>query len=132
MLLISRPAGVLSSSVIRQLSISSYRLHPQRELIVRKKRGRVPWSSATIYSVVMAGKLGVHCKSCGKEIEIDDDYVRGIRGVQMAANLYMHLSTKAKVAASRIRPWRKTLTCENPACRETHTYGTYDLCLYGA
>jgi len=80
MLLISRPAGVLSSSVIRQLSISSYRLHPQRELIVRKKRGRVPWSSATIYSVVMAGKLGVHCKSCGKEIEIDDDYVRGIRG----------------------------------------------------
>jgi len=60
MLLISRPAGVLSSSVIRQLSISSYRLHPQRELIVRKKRGRVPWSSATIYSVVMAGKLGVH------------------------------------------------------------------------
>src|SRR5437667_12800102 len=75
---------------------------------------------------------GVHCKSCGNEIEIDDDYVRGIRGVQMAANLYMHLSTKAKVAASRIRPWRKTLTCENPACRETHTYGTDDLCLYGA
>lgn len=84
-----------------------------------------------MYSVAMARKLGVRCKSCGREIEIDDDYIPGIRGVQIAANLYMHLSTKAEVAASRIRPWQKTMTCENPGCRETRTYGTDDLCLYG-
>jgi hypothetical protein len=79
-----------------------------------------------MYSVVVARKVGVLCKSCGKGIEIDDDYLPGIRGAEIAASLYK-LSAKP---VSSIRPWQKTLTCENPNCRETHAYGTGDLRLY--
>ncbi len=37
---------------------------------------------------------------------------------------------EGRIAESSTRPWTKTLTCENPVCRETHTYRTADLCLY--
>lgn len=48
------------------------------------------------------------------------------------ASLYKRFSTpvEGKIADSAIRPWQKTLTCENPDCRATHTYGTGDLRLY--
>jgi hypothetical protein len=85
-----------------------------------------------LYSVVVAQKPGVLCKSCGRGIEVDDDYLPGIQGAEMAASLYGHFSTLAeeKIVDSAIRPWQKALTCENPDCRKTYTYGTDDLCLY--
>jgi hypothetical protein len=80
----------------------------------------------------MAQKLGVLCKRCGKGIEIDDDYVPGIGGARLAASLYKHLAkpVEGERLKSAIRPWQRTLTCENPNCRETHTYRTDDLRLY--
>ena len=85
-----------------------------------------------MYSVAMPQKLGVFYRSCGKGIEIDDDYLPGIRGAELAARLYKHLykPVEARVLDSAIGPWQKTLTCENPDCRETHTYGVDDLRLY--
>jgi len=62
-------------------------------------------------------------------MEIDDDYLPGIRGAEMAS-LYHSQPAEGKIADSVITPWQKTLTCENPDCRETHTYGTDDLRLY--
>jgi hypothetical protein len=81
---------------------------------------------------MVALKAGVLCTSCGQGIEVDDDYLPGIRGAQMAASLYKHFSKPAegKIVDSAIRLWQKTLTCENPDCQETHTYGTDDLRLY--
>jgi hypothetical protein len=85
-----------------------------------------------MYSVVVAQKPGVLCKSCGKGIEIDDDYIPGIRGVQMAASFYGRFSKPGQrtVVDSAIGPWQRTLTCENPNCSETHTYRADDLRLY--
>jgi hypothetical protein len=82
--------------------------------------------------VVVAQKPGVLCKSCGKGIEIDDDYLPGIRGAEMAASFYKRIPKPVggQIVDSAIRPWQKILTCHNPDCRETHTYGTDDLCLY--
>jgi hypothetical protein len=36
----------------------------------------------------MTQKVGVFCKRCGKGIEVEDDYLPGIRGAQLAADLY--------------------------------------------
>jgi hypothetical protein len=89
-----------------------------------------------MYSVVVAQKLGVLCKSCGKGIELDDEYIPGIRGAQMAASLYSHFykhflkSAKQRVVDSANQPWQKTLTCANPGCGKTHTYKTDNLRLY--
>jgi hypothetical protein len=84
-----------------------------------------------MYSVVVALKPGVLCKSCGKGIEIDDEYIPGIRGAEMAASLYtVSRPVKGKIVDSVIMPWQKTLTCANPDCRKTHTYGVDDLRLY--
>jgi len=76
-----------------------------------------------MYSIVVAQKPGVLCRSCGRAIEIDDDYIPGIRGAEMAASLYGHIHKHP-------RPWQKTLTCGNPDCGKTHTYTTGDLRLY--
>ena len=47
------------------------------------------------------------------------------------ASLYQRSKpVEGKIVDSAISPWQKTLTCENPDCRETHTYGTDDLRLY--
>jgi len=80
----------------------------------------------------MARKVGVFCRGCGKGIEIDDDCVPGIRGVETAASFYRPFfkAGQGKTVDSAIRPWHKTLTCENPDCVETHTYGTDDLRLF--
>jgi hypothetical protein len=85
-----------------------------------------------MYSAVVAQKPGVLCKSCGEGIEVDDDYLPGIRGAEMAASFYQHFSmpVKGNLVDSAIRPWQKTLTCDNPDCRKTHTYGIDDLRLY--
>ena len=88
-----------------------------------------------MYSVAMAQKPGVLCKSCEKGIEIDDEYIPGIRGAEMAASLYTpsyEYSSKpeGKISDSVIRPWQKILTCANPDCARTHTYRTDDLRLY--
>lgn len=82
--------------------------------------------------MAMANKLGVHCKSCGREIEIDEVYLPGICGAETAASLYEHLSKPVvgMVVNSGFGPWRETLTCENPSCRATHTYTADDLRLY--
>jgi len=88
-----------------------------------------------MYSVAMAQKPGVLCKSCGKGIEIDDEYIPGIRGAELAASLYTpfyeHSSQQeGRISDFVIRPWQKTLTCVNPDCGKTHTYRTDDLRLY--
>gem|GEM_PF-1645181 len=36
----------------------------------------------------MAQKIGVSCKHCGKRIQVEDKYVSGIRGAELAASLY--------------------------------------------
>ena len=65
-------------------------------------------------------------------MEIDDDYLPGIRGAEMAASLYKPFfkATEGKTVDAAMRSWLKTLTCENPDCRKTYTYGTDDLRLY--
>jgi len=89
-----------------------------------------------IYSVVVAQKPGVLCKSCGKGIEIDDEYIPGIRGAQMAASLCSHFykhflkSARQRVVDSANKPWQKTMTCAHPGCGKSHMYRTEDLRLY--
>jgi len=66
-------------------------------------------------------KPGVRCKSCGESIAIDDEYLPGIRAADMAAQY----SKGSKFVATQ--RWQKTLTCNNPNCRATHTYRVDDL-----
>ena len=89
-----------------------------------------------MYSVIVAQKPGVLCKSCGKGIEVDDDYIPGIRGAEMAASFYKPFykhfpkPVEGKIVDSVIRPWETTLTCASPDCGKTHIYRTDDLRLY--
>lgn len=80
----------------------------------------------------MAVKVGVRCASCGRGIEAAESYVAGVRAADLSKGLYQHASARArlKVPHAAARPWRKTLTCQNPRCRETHTYESGDLQLY--
>ncbi len=78
-----------------------------------------------MYIVVMARKVGVICKGCARGIEIDDEYVPGIRGAEVAARLYSPFALKSPALA-----WEETLTCGNPDCGETHEYSSEDLRLY--
>ena len=84
--------------------------------------------ASLMYSVVVAQKAGVICKSCGEAIEIEDDYIPGIRGAAVAASLY-------KAAGGRTvdfvnRAWQKILICGNPHCGKTHEYRGDNLLLY--
>jgi hypothetical protein len=85
---------------------------------------------AEVYSWLVAPKLGVLCKTCGKGIEIDDEYLPGIQGAELAARLYKHFDKPDEGKVETVGPWQKTLSCENPDCRETHTYGADDLRVY--
>jgi hypothetical protein len=58
-------------------------------------------------------------------MEIDDEYIPGIRGAKMAARLY-----SATTVIDRSAAWERTLTCGNPDCGETHEYRSDDLLLY--
>jgi hypothetical protein len=86
--------------------------------------------------VVVAQKLGVVCRSCGTGIEIDDEYIPGVRVAEMAASLYGHFckrfpkSVEREIVRVVDRPWQKPLTCGNPDCGKTHIYKTDDLRLY--
>jgi hypothetical protein len=77
---------------------------------------------------LMAHKIGVICKSCSEAIEVEDQYVPGIRGVEMAENLYKPMKKSGSELANRA--WRKTLVCGNPGCRRPHNYDGSDLRLY--
>jgi hypothetical protein len=89
-----------------------------------------------MYSVVVAQKLGVLCRSCGRGIEIGDEYIPGVRVAEIAASLYGHFckrfpdSVEREIVGPVDRPWQKTLTCGNPDCGKTNTYRTDDLRLY--
>lgn len=81
-----------------------------------------------MYSVVVTHKVGVICKSCGERIEIDDDYISGVRATEMAV-FYKPLGAKFSDAVNVA--WQKALTCGNPDCRKTHEYKGNNLRLYG-
>jgi hypothetical protein len=90
-----------------------------------------------IYIVAVAQKPGVLCKSCGKGIAIDDEYIPGIRAAEIATSLYSDFykhfpqSVKDGVADSANKPWQKTLTCGiRAAGRPTHTKLT--ICVLGS
>ena len=73
-------------------------------------------------------KVGVVCKDCGERIEVEDEYIPGIRGTEMAARLYQPVA--GRIVDFVNRAWRKTLVCVNPDCRQTHEYTISDLLLY--
>ena len=84
-----------------------------------------------LYSVVVVQKVGVLCKSCRQGIEIDDDYIPGLRTTEIAAQLYQSFQWHfpRRVALGSVpRQWEKTLTCGS--CASAHTYTTSDLCLF--
>lgn len=81
--------------------------------------------------MAVALKVGVTCKSCGGVIEIEDEYVRGIRPIEMATVLYAGFHEPAGEEAADVKiAWRKTLTCEKSDCRKTHSYRSEDLLLF--
>jgi hypothetical protein len=69
-------------------------------------------------------------------MEIDDEYIPGIRVAEMAATLYGHFSkhfptsVEQEIAGSANSHWQRTLTCGDPDCGKTHTYRSGDLRLY--
>lgn len=76
----------------------------------------------------MPQKVGVICKNCGEGIEVEDEYIPGIRGRELAASFY-HLVAE-RIVDFVNRTWRKTLICANPECRQTHEYTGSDLLVY--
>jgi predicted RNA-binding Zn-ribbon protein involved in translation (DUF1610 family) len=77
---------------------------------------------------MVAHKVGVICRSCGERIEIEDEYIRGVRAADMAAALYKPIGKTPPdfVAVA----WEKAVTCGNPDCGRTHAYRGDDLVLY--
>jgi Fe2+ or Zn2+ uptake regulation protein len=80
-----------------------------------------------MYSVVVAFQVGVICKSCGRTVEIEDEYIRGVEAIEMAAALYKAV-TKSFPHSGYV--WERTLTCGN--CGKTHNYTADDLRLHNA
>src|SRR6478672_11000233 len=112
----------------------------KRTILIRiKRRALHAWTGpeawplavpARMYSGVVPYRVGVICKSCGSGIEVDDEYIQGIRATEMAAALYKPagrtFSDFVNVA------WHETLTCENPDCGQTREYRGGDLLVYGS
>jgi hypothetical protein len=80
-----------------------------------------------MYSVVVAHKVGVICKSCGQRIEVEDQYIPGVRATE-AAVFYMPVGKKFADVVDVV--WQTALTCGNPDCWKTHEYRGEDLLLY--
>ena len=76
----------------------------------------------------MAHKIGVICKNCGERIQIEDEYIPGIRGTDIAASLYQMAGERTLDFVNRT--WQETLICQNPDCRQTQDYTGSDLLLY--
>jgi hypothetical protein len=107
----------------------------QRSAPVRKHAsglGVFKWRKAggngAMYSLVVSYRVGVICRTCQRSIEVDDEYIQGIRATEMAAALYK--SNGRTFPDLTNAAWQKTLTCENPDCRKTHEYRGGDLLLY--
>ena len=66
------------------------------------------------------------CKACGVGIEVEDEYIPGIRGAEMA----LYQPVRGGIAEFRNRRWQKTLTCGNAGCGKTFEYRSDDLLLY--
>lgn len=76
----------------------------------------------------MFQKIGVNCKSCGERIPVEDEYVPGIGAAPLAASFYQIGTRENSASVNQVR--RKSLSCENPDCRQTHNYACGDLVLY--
>jgi hypothetical protein len=63
-----------------------------------------------------------------EKIEVEDEYIPGIRGAELAASLYQPIT--GRVINLVNSAWRKSLICPNPECRQTHEYTGGDLLLY--
>lgn len=81
-----------------------------------------------MYRVVVAYKVGVICRSCGRTLEIEDEYIRGLPAKEMAASFYKPVAEK--IADFANAAWQQTLTCGNPDCGKTDEYRGDDLLLY--
>jgi hypothetical protein len=81
-----------------------------------------------MYSVVVAYRVGVSCKSCRRRIEIEDEYIRGVAAREMAAALYKPIGKNVPDFVSVA--WQEALTCGNPDCGKRHEYKGDDLMLY--
>jgi hypothetical protein len=79
-------------------------------------------------TTVVAKKIGVRCENCGERIQIEDEYIPGIRGAEISARLYQPVAVRTLDLVNTA--WQKRLTCENPACQQTYTYTGSDLLLY--
>jgi|CZKX01.1.fsa_nt_gi hypothetical protein len=78
--------------------------------------------------MMVAHKVGVICRSCGEGIEIEDEYIRGVRAADMAAALYKPIGKTPPDFVTMA--WQEALTCAHPDCGTTHEYGGDDLVLY--
>jgi hypothetical protein len=58
--------------------------------------------------VVVAYRVGVICRSCRRRIEIEDEYIRGVRASEMAAALYKPFGTRFPDFVNVA--WQETLT----------------------
>jgi hypothetical protein len=81
-----------------------------------------------VYPVVVGLRVGVICKDCGRKIEVEDLYLRGVRAAEMAAALYKPTVGNSPDLVNAA--WQGTLTCGNPDCEKTHQYSGGDLLLY--
>jgi hypothetical protein len=78
--------------------------------------------------VVVAYRVGVICRSCRQRIEIEDEYIQGVRAIEMAAALYKPIGKSFPDLVNVA--WQEALTCGNPHCGKTHEYRGDDLLLY--
>ena len=81
-----------------------------------------------MYSVVVAFRVGVICKSCGQVIEIEDEYIRGVPAIEMAAGFYKPVQEQFRYSLDVSR--QQKVTCGNPDCGKTHEYRADDLLPY--
>ncbi len=79
---------------------------------------------------VMALKVGVICRSCGRGIEVGDPYVAGTGVAGLTPALYGRAENPAPPADLVGQCWQKILRCVNPDCGELHVYTAEDLRLF--